>query len=180
MLEAAPIGAAQQITVIRDGKPLELTVVPGGEQPDQYGPLQGPVDMWIRGVLHVKMPTTSFEKLGIVGVTLTPEMVARRRGAPPNHGVLFDQVDEHGPLAGWDDGSVIIECAHKPVATVEDLSKILAQQSFEKGVSLVIQGSKTEHHDAVLSPHGRSAPTCGGRASSVHRVCVGYHSRPKY
>ena len=152
-LEAVPSGAAQQLTVVREGKPLELSVVPGGEQPDQYGPLQCPVDVWVRGVLHVRMPTTTFEKLGIAAQTLTPDMAAPRRG-PPAHGVVIDQVYLDSPT-GWKEGWVIVECAHQPVATVEDLSRILASQSLEKGISFVIHGSRTEHHDAVLSPHRR-------------------------
>ena len=44
---------------------------------------------------------------------------------------------------------VIVQAARKPVATVEDLSKILEQQSLEKGVLFMVQTSQGAHFTVI-------------------------------
>jgi serine protease Do len=144
IVEAVPIGTSQPATVIRNGKSLVLTVTPG-EQPADYGLARSGT----RPFGGRRQPM-KFEKLGIDAETLPPE-VAKRLGVRTDHGAVITDVRPGSPAAqaGWETGMVIVQAARKPVATVEDLSKILEHQSLEKGVLFVIQTTQGTHFTVI-------------------------------
>ena len=140
VVEQSPIGVRQPITVIRDGKAVTLEVVPA-EQPADYGLVRVPA-----GVPGGHRESVQFEKLGIKGETLTAD-TAKRLGVKAEHGVAITAVRRGSPaaLAGWENGMVIVQAAHKPVTSVDDLRKILEKYPLEKGVLFLIQTSQSTH-----------------------------------
>jgi serine protease Do len=136
VVEEAKVGQAQQVTVIREERPLTLQVVPA-EQPADYGlrtATRGPAG---------RQPSSRFDRLGIQGENLTPER-AKTLGVPADHGVVVSAV-RAGSLAsqaGIAPGMVITQAAKKPVRSVEDLRKILDEQPLDKSILLYLQSAQ--------------------------------------
>jgi serine protease Do len=145
IVEVTAIGVPQPMTVIRNGKAVKLDVALG-EQPTDYGLARD-----VARLPGSRQQPVKFDKLGIQAETLTAD-VAKRLGVRAAHGALITEVRPGSPAAqaGWETGMVIVEAARHPVATADDLKKILEQQSLEKGVLFVIQTSQGTHF-TVLS-----------------------------
>jgi serine protease Do len=137
IVEETAIGSRQHMAVVREGKPVTLDVVPA-EQPADYGLARSGV-----GAPGGKHDSSRFDKLGIQAETLTAE-VAKRLGVKTDHGVVISDVRAGSPaaLAGLGSGMVIVQANRKPVASVEELEKILGRQSLDKGVLLLIQSDQ--------------------------------------
>ena len=75
--------------------------------------------------------------------------------------------------AGLESGMVIIQANRKPVPTVEDLRKILEQQSLEKGVLLLVQSAEGSRF-VVIRVEGRKrlGRNRGGRCGLSARATL--------
>ncbi len=140
VVEQTQIGVRQTMTVMRNGHAVTLEVVPA-EQPADYGLVRGRSDA--SGGHRESVP---FEKLGIKAETLTAD-TAKRLGVKTEHGAAITSVRPGSPaaLAGWETGMVIVQAAHQPVDSVEDLRKILEKHPLEKGVLFLVQTAQGTH-----------------------------------
>jgi serine protease Do len=136
LVEQAPIGKAQNLVVLRDGKRTELKVnpteMPGDKTDNSTGKSDG--------------KTSRLEKLGMEVQELTPEL-AKKLDAKVEHGVVVSDVEAGSAAerAGLSAGMVIVEAGRKPVKTVADLSAALDEKALAKGVLLLVrteQGSR--------------------------------------
>ena len=84
-----------------------------------------------------------FEKLGIRVQDLTPAL-AEQLGIKADHGVVIADVRAGSPaeLAHLATGMVITEVNRRPVKTVEDFRKALANKPLEKGILLYVQSAE--------------------------------------
>jgi serine protease Do len=129
-VERAPIGVAQPVTVMRNGKRLTVEVaareLPAGE---------------IAGG-NSKGPGGSHEdaKLGIEVDKLTPA-VAERLGVKPGEGVVIRNVrsGSRAEGAGLAPGMVIVQVGRQAISSVSEFRAAMEQQSLEKGILLLIR-----------------------------------------
>jgi serine protease Do len=137
-VEQAEIGHAQTLVAVREGKRMTLNVSP--TEPSAKQAAAG-------GRAEAEEGRTSrLEKLGVEGETVTAE-VAKQLGVHADHGVAVTDVRSDSPAerAGLATGMVIVEANRKPVATIDDLVKVLDDKSMEHGVLLLVrsgQGSR--------------------------------------
>ena len=143
LVERAKTGSTQTLTVNRDGKQTDLQVTVA-ELPKEAGLAQrGHLRRQGRGGMA---ESSSFDSLGVQAETLTAE-VAERLGIRARSGVVITGVrtGSSADEAGLDTGMVITEANRQPVKTVDDLRKVLANRSGDKGVLLLVtsgQGSR--------------------------------------
>ncbi len=138
LVEQTPIDEKTDMVVVRDGerKTLDVTV---REQPGDYG-----VASMNRGRPGRGEPESSrFEDLGMDVETLTDE-VADRLGVKADHGVVITEIvpGSVADRAGLKTGAVIVEADRKPVKSVDDLDKIVDEESLEEGLLLLVRTSK--------------------------------------
>ncbi len=139
IVERAPIGSKQQVTVWRDGKRQQLTIAPAVLSDEKVAALGGPAE-------SPSPEAAAFDRLGIEVETLTPR-VAEQLGVKADKGVVITSVRPGGlaALAGLTPGAVIVEANRKPVASVEEFRKAIEAQPLEKGLLLLLrtaQGSR--------------------------------------
>jgi len=117
-----PIGREVPMTVLRDGKPVTLTV--------RIAQLEEP---------SPKVAATGGEKpvLGVSVEPLTPDM-ARQLGLSESRGILVRGVEDDSPAAnaGLRPGDVIVEVDRHPVASVNELRQALDKHA--KGTPLLV------------------------------------------
>ncbi len=108
------------IEVERDGRKIDLTLVPAALQPDR-------ADRIIR------------RRLGISVQTLTPDL-AGALGTATVQGVVVSDVDRDGPCAdlGIEAGMVILEAGGRSVDTVEGFADILSETESGSEVPLTV------------------------------------------
>jgi serine protease Do len=118
------VGREVPIEVVRDGKPLSLTVKVA--QLEERG----------RKVASAEPAATN---LGIAARSLTPDM-ARSLNVPDGRGVLVERVEDgsRAQNAGIEAGDVIVEVNRVPVANVEALRTALAKQPAGKPVLVLV------------------------------------------
>jgi serine protease Do len=131
-----PLGKPVQLTVLRDGKPLTLSVTIE-EQPRDYGtarlqPSRGP---------QAQEESTAVDKIGVEVADLTPETASQLGYAEGVTGVVITRVDPEGLAAeaGLRRGMVISKVDRKPVTSAKALRETLAGASLDKGVLLQVQ-----------------------------------------
>jgi serine protease Do len=133
-VEQSPIGTAQPLAVMRNGKRLVLEVTVR-EQPASYG-----------SVVHnrSKAPspngTVQEEKLGIDVGELTPE-VAEKLGVKAGEGVVITEVHNgsRAESAGLTAGLVIAQVGRQPVKSASEFRAAMQKQSLANGILLLIR-----------------------------------------
>lgn len=129
-------GTEVTLTIIRDGKRIEVKAVLDELQPEN---LQG------RNRGNQPGQSGSQKRLGLELQPLTPDM-ARRLQLPPNtKGMLVTGVDPSGPAAeeGIRQGDVIISINRQPVEKFEDVTSVLEKAGDKPLVLLVARGDQT-------------------------------------
>lgn len=137
MVEGARIGAEHPLTVVRDGREIQLTMI-AEEQPGKYTAADLAPRQERSEPLAQPEPRRE-ASLGVELETLTPRLAARL-GMPQTHGVVITAVHA-GSLAeqrGLEPGMVIEQINRKPVASVEQARRQLDGASLEQGVLLLI------------------------------------------
>jgi serine protease Do len=134
----ATIGTPQSITVIRDGKRVELKVTVQ-EQPANYGERTTE-----RREETSEEPTKKeFNKFGLEVGPLTGE-IGQQLGIQADAGVVITGVEEGSPAdrAGLSPSMVIVQVAKKPVRNVAEFDAAIHSASPEKGVLLLVRSSE--------------------------------------
>lgn len=139
IVERAPIGSKQQLTIVREGKRQQVSIQPGRLPEEKLASAAAPSSGGAG-------ESAAFERLGIEVETLTPQ-VAEQLGVKVEKGVVITSVRPNGlaAMAGLAPGQVIVEANRKPVANVEEFRKAVEAQPLNKGVLLLIrtaQGSR--------------------------------------
>jgi serine protease Do len=133
LVERSPIGGAEPLVLLRDGK--ELTVqVASKELPSDEAVATSPATHG-EGGGH-----TSFDKLGIQAETLTGSL-AEQLGVKADYGVAITDVRAGSPAAqaGLEKGMVITHIGRKPVKSLADLRKALDASSLSAGLMLMVR-----------------------------------------
>jgi serine protease Do len=131
-----PLGKPVDVTVLRDGKPLALSVTIE-EQPRDYGTVRVPAPR----APQDQPETTSLDKVGVEVADLTPEQAEQLGYAEGVKGVVITKVDPDGLAAeaGLRRGMVISKVDKKAVTSAKALTSTLAGPALEKGVLLQVQ-----------------------------------------
>ncbi|HTX35438.1 MAG TPA: DegQ family serine endoprotease [Bryobacteraceae bacterium] len=127
-------GTVVTLSMVRDGKPLDVRVTLGELTPESA-----------RANQQSSGGDEGAEKLGISVSALTPNRAAQlglRRGT---QGVLIDEVDPNGPAAqaGIQPGDVVQEVNRQPVRTPADVRDALAKGGSRTPVLLINRGGQS-------------------------------------
>jgi serine protease Do len=141
LVEETKIGSSQPMKILREGKPLTLTVKPE-KQPANYG-MSGKESAGAEGE---RGEPATFDKLGLSVQDVTADM-AKRLNLHDTSGVVITEVRQGSPaaMAGLDAGMVITQLNRKPVKSAEQFRKMLDTSSLKDGVLLLVrseQGSR--------------------------------------
>jgi serine protease Do len=131
-----PLGKPVEVSVLRDGKPQQLTVTIE-EQPREYGTVRVPV----RRAPESEADTVHLDKIGAEVSDLTPETAEQLGYSEQTRGALVTRVDGDGLAAagGLRRGMVITKVDRKAVASAKALQQSLASASLDKGVLVQVQ-----------------------------------------
>ena len=119
----APVGQTVTMTVMREGKKLQLSVKIGGEQEQEK-----------------LLSSSARERLGIVVQPVTPEQ-AKKYGLEAGQGVEAVKVNLKGPLgkAGLEPGDIILQVNQQTIGNQEELGAAAeALQHNKKAAFLVV------------------------------------------
>jgi serine protease Do len=143
MVAAAKPDSTATITVLRDGKEVELTVVLA-ERPKEIKGTTTP-----EGAPEEK----NSEKLGISVQTLTPD-IARQLGYTNESGVVITNVQAGSPAddAGLQSGDLIKEVNRTPVRTVQGFQGALSRFHSGEALSLLVRRGKVNFFVAIQLP----------------------------
>lgn len=138
LVEQAPIDGKSELVVVRDGKPVKLSVTVK-EQPSD----SSVASHSRKRAGEDKAESSRFDELGMDVEALTDE-VAEQLGVKADHGVVITNVRSGGvaDTAGLESGMVVVEAARKPIKSVGDLEKALSDESLQKGVLLLVRTEK--------------------------------------
>jgi serine protease Do len=139
-VEQIPIDQKTRVEVLRDGKPVELSVTVR-EQPKDYGIAR--TDRDSEEEQPEKRTSVEIEELGLE-VDEVSESVAKRLDLTDKSGVEIVAV-ERGSVAaqaGLRPGDVISEVNRKPVKTLDDFRGALKKNTLEDGVLLLVQSDR--------------------------------------
>jgi serine protease Do len=136
IVETAPIGSTQPLAVLRDGKPLTLSVT-CREMPGDFSlaadgaPPPGNAE------------TARLDRLGLQVENLTPQL-AEQLGVHAEHGVAVTEVraGSLAEMAGLRTGMVITQANRLPVNSVEDLRKAVEAKPLDQGLLLLVRSAE--------------------------------------
>jgi serine protease Do len=130
------VGQPVSLTVLRDGKPVTLSVTIE-EQPRDYGTVrvqapQGP---------RTQEESVAVDKVGVEVADLTPEVAEQMGYAEGTKGVVITKVTPDGLAAeaGLRRGMVISKVDRKPVHSTKALKEAVSAGSTDRGVLLQVQ-----------------------------------------
>jgi len=132
LVERSPIGSTQRMDILRDGKPLSLSVKLEA-LPEDFELAAGPQGAPGMTRYHNK-------DLGL-GVTELTGQLARQLGYEGLSGVVVSDV-EPGSLAaaaGIREGMLILRVGKKPVKSVAEFRQALQGESLEEGILLLLR-----------------------------------------
>lgn len=132
-----PVGKVAKMKVLRDGKPLELSVTIGEQ----------PADFLAKGGVPQQEITKNF---GMTLDTLTPEL-AKRFGHEGDMGVLVVDV-EPGSLAeraGVRPGNLIKEVNRERVHNLQEYQAVVSKGPADKGLLLLVKSDNVTHYVLV-------------------------------
>jgi len=135
LVERLPLGGREKLQIVRDGKPMTLTVA-GREQPSDYG-----VAARTRQGKQGKEPeSTPFENLGLEVANLDRD-VARQLGLKDNDGVVITNVTSGSPAdqAGLATSMAIVQVNRQPVKNVEEFEAAIKGKKSDEGLLLLVR-----------------------------------------
>ncbi|MCA9102531.1 MAG: trypsin-like peptidase domain-containing protein [Planctomycetales bacterium] len=129
-VERAAIGSSQELTVIRDGKRMSLTLEPEEQPADLASSTPG--EAAPRG-------TASFEQFGMQVGELSAD-VARELGVAGAHGVVITEVEPGSAAeeAGLEAGNVITKVNGKDVSSVAEVADLLSAEANGDGNGVLL------------------------------------------
>jgi serine protease Do len=135
VVASTAVGKTVDVTVVRDGKPMDRTV--------KVGEMQDEKEM---------TATPSRKTLGITVREITPE-IAGELGLKNNAGVVVSDVEPGSPAAdaGIQSGDVIREVNRKPVTNVADFMREIEQTRHQDNVLMRIQRGDHSYFAALTA-----------------------------
>ncbi|WP_199259296.1 DegQ family serine endoprotease [Paracoccus binzhouensis] len=129
----APVGEAVEVTVQRDGKPVELKVTLGRRELAE-GTGTGKLD---------SSAETASDLMGMTVVPLTPQIAAELGVSRETRGLVVQSVEPTGAAAdkGLAPGDLITEAGQKPVETLADLEAQVkeAREAGRKSILIMVR-----------------------------------------
>jgi serine protease Do len=134
-VERCEMGKSHALTVVRDGKHIQLTFVPE-EQPADFGLARGE---------SMNPPTAESSRLENWGLEISPlnESVAKKLGMTNTEGVVITDVRSGSPAdqAGLSSGMVITEVNRQSVASASDVTAAIGKDT-EEGTLLLVRTAR--------------------------------------
>ncbi len=120
-----PVGKVAKVKVLRDGKPVELTITVG-EQPAELFAAGGPAEV--------------AKDFGMTLDTLTPDL-AKRFGYEGEMGVVVTNVEPGSPAerAGVQTGDLIKEVNRERIHNLQEYRAIVSRGPTDKGILLLVK-----------------------------------------
>jgi serine protease Do len=136
IVASLPLGKPVDVNVLRDSKPLTLSVTIE-EQPRDYGTVRAPSPR----APQEQPEAMSLDKIGVEVADLTAEQADQLGYAEGTKGVVITRVDPDGLAAeaGLRRGMVISKADRKAVTSAKALQEVLAGPALEKGVLVQVQ-----------------------------------------
>lgn len=135
-VERSEIGRPHELSIVRNGRPMNLTFTPE-EQPGEFGAKQQ------RPQRGARPEGTRLEKLGVEVGTLSNE-VAAQLGLEGSEGVVITDVrpGSSAAEAGLQAGMVIVQFNRLPVRSVDDLGRAVSSHAAGEAALLLIRTSE--------------------------------------
>jgi serine protease Do len=136
MIEESKEATHETMEVLRDEKPLSLTVMLQA-MPSGFGQMAQSSEE------GGQSPESAFHDLGIHVAPLT-EKKAEQLGLTHTQGVLITSVDSGSVAAeaGLTEGMVISQVGHTPVKTVEGFRAAVEKESLKKGILFLVNSKE--------------------------------------
>jgi serine protease Do len=136
LVERVPLDSKQSVEVIRDGKPVTLSIT-AKSLPKNFGALAGEGH---EEAEHGEAPKFESNNLGLEVTELAANDTLARtyKGFA---GVLISKVEPNGPAAeqGLREGMLVMKVGSTPVKTVEEFQKAVKSESLKDGVMLLVR-----------------------------------------
>ncbi|HHT9131955.1 MAG TPA: DegQ family serine endoprotease [Candidatus Tripitaka californicus] len=132
-----PVGKVAKVKVLRDGKPVELSVTIGEQPADFLAKGGGP-------------PQGATKNFGLTLGTLSPEL-AKRFGYEGDMGVVVVDVEPGSPAerAGIQAGNLIKEVNRERVHNLQEYQAVASKGPADKGVLLLVKSGNFTHYVLV-------------------------------
>ncbi len=146
VVEQSPLGSAQPVEILRDGKPQTLSV-PVSALPKDFGVALAPA----MGHGHAGPPGFNSKDLGLEVSDLSKNL-ADRLGYAGFSGVVVTGVDRDGIAAeaGIRESMLILRVGKKPVRSAADFSAALKTESLANGILLLVRTADGGNRFIVL------------------------------
>jgi serine protease Do len=128
-----PIGEETKVTVLRDGKQVEITI--------KIGNLEDAAKFYSASVK---------DHLGVTARPVTKKE-AEKYGLHPQQGVAVAWVDPKGPLgkAGFEVGDIILQINRRAITSVQDLDTLANTLGPHQGIMILALDHRTGEKDSV-------------------------------
>ncbi len=135
IVERSPIGAAEPIFVLRDGKEATYNIACRELPADAVAASDGPA-----ASRSERGARSNFEQLGLLAETYSAQS-AEHAGVKADRGAVITEVQPGSPAAmvGLAAGMVITEANRLPVKSVDDLKKAITAKSLSEGLRLLVR-----------------------------------------
>jgi serine protease Do len=137
LVERSQLNKPHMLTVVRDGKRMDLTFVPE-EQPSEFGPAMGGSNR-----APSKSESSQLEKLGLQ-VSELDEAVAEQLGMKGVEGVVITHVVSGGPAdrAGLSSGMVITQVNRQAVKSLDGFLAAVKKAESGDGLLLLVRSQE--------------------------------------
>jgi serine protease Do len=142
LVAQADPGSAAKVTLLRDGKEMQVTVVLG-ERPKGRGGRESQPE-------QQQPDEQTSKKLGLSIQNLTPD-IAQQLGYQNEHGVVITDVASGSPAeeAGLQQGDLIKEANRTAVTTTGEFNRIIARLGSGDSVALLVQRGQNTFYVAM-------------------------------
>jgi serine protease Do len=144
-IERSPVGKPQRMTVVREGKRMEVTFSPAAQSAESSAASGSSNE-------PSKATSSRLERLGMQISDLTAD-VAKQLGLQGVEGVVITDVKSDSPAdrAGLKSGQVITQINRKPVKSASDANRILKDASSTGDVLLLVRSAEGARFVVVKS-----------------------------
>ena len=151
IVERCPMGSVQEVSVLRDGKKVTLSMV-AKPLPDDLGKIVR--GSGASGEKNQEEPASFTSELLAAEVSdLTPE-IATHLGYEGMAGVVITEIDPSGIAApaGLRHGAIILQVDKKPVKDVAQFQAAIQKASLADGVLLLVRMGRGQKYVVLKSP----------------------------
>ncbi len=143
LVERVPLNSKQSLVVMRDGKPVTLTLT-AKALPKNFGSVSG--DEESSEAAPAAAPTVESDKLGLEVADMTPADAAMPNFKGRN-GVVIKKVEPDSPAAeqGLREGMLVMKVGSKWVKNVDEFKEAVKAESLKDGVMLLVRTQRGNH-----------------------------------